>query len=117
MTKISGGSARGGQGMLFLLCVPFIFVLFYSMIMSKPGLDIIIILLLFILAILMFLYKSSTYADIYVTKDIIFIKKLFSSKKRTTGEVKDVGQSLLPYTFYFQFEDKKKYSFSRKPLI
>jgi hypothetical protein len=107
--KISGGSARAAQLMSILFSTPVIFLLFFKMDFSVNG----VIFLFFILAIIvLFLYESFSYADIYKSDDSLVIKKIFNTKIRKISEVKEIDRALVPFSFYIKFENKYKVYFS-----
>lgn len=109
--KISGGSARLAQVMLLLFCMPYIFFLSYLTITQDITLSGIAFLLAFIFVITLVLIKVFSYADIYLSNDLLVIKKIFSAKSKYITEIKEVDKSLVPFTYYIKFEDKLKVFF------
>lgn len=111
MKKITGGSARGGQAMLILFFTPLILFLTYIIVRKNLSFQGVAVLIMFYLITYLILRNAFSYGDVYRQKDTLLIKKLFTTKNRQITDIKDLDTSLLPFTFYFEFQDAKKVFF------
>jgi hypothetical protein len=111
MTKISGGSARGGQAMLIFFFTPLILFLTYIIVSKNLSLQGVSVLIMLYLITCLILRNAFSYGDVYRQNDKLLIKKLFTTNNRQIIDIKDLDTSLLPFTFYFEFQDAKKVFF------
>jgi hypothetical protein len=58
---------------------------------------------------------SLFYGDIYLTNNIVTVKKITGSKERSISEVKSIKKSLIPFVYYIEFLNTQKVYFTIKP--
>jgi hypothetical protein len=113
--RISGNSAVAVQGILMFFLIPFVLFVSYIIISKSfdtPGFCILITL---IVVIFIIIKGSLFYGDIYLTNNIVTVKKITGSKERSISEVKSIKKSLIPFVYYIEFLNTQKVYFTIKP--
>jgi len=109
--KLSGGFARMAQLMLLLFFLPFISFLFYITLIKNFLVEGCVFFMIFIAVIFFIIRHGFSYADLYISSRFLIVKKLFSTRSKSRGELKQIESAFLPFTFYLKFEDSTKVFF------
>lgn len=112
--KLSGGLARAAQ-LLFSLFFSII-AIFIGLIVYFNGVNIeqvvfFIVIILFNTFLIYWVYK---YADIYLTNDLLYQKRLFNSISRSIRDIKNVDRAIMPFTYLIIVKDNSKVFFFSK---
>jgi len=113
--NISIGSARLAQAMFLLFFLPFILFITYIVLSKNFTIEGVGILVIFIAPSYLILKHTFSYADIYKYNHQIIAKKVFRTTIRSTSEIKNIEEAILPFTFYIIFNDNSKVYFLVEP--
>ncbi|MFC7526941.1 hypothetical protein ACFQRK_23495 [Parapedobacter sp. GCM10030251] len=108
--KLSGGQPRAAQVMLLLFFIPFASFLSYIIFSKNFTVEGILVLSVFLLAISLVLKFGFSYADVYLSRNTIVIRKLFIKKEISLQNIEEINKSFLPFTYYIKV-GKSKISF------
>ena len=112
--RISGGSARLGQLMLLLFFSPFIVLLIYLMLAKNLSSEGIIFTGLLLAPIILIVYNSFRFGDIYLLDETLIIRKLFTTEKKPIAKIVNIETTLFPFAFHLKFDDMYKVMFFSK---
>ena len=112
--RISGGSARLGQLMLLLFFSPFTILLIYLMLAKNLSSEGIIFTGLLLAPIILIVYNSFRFGDIYLLDETLIIRKLFTTEKKPIAKIVNIETTLFPFAFHLKFDDMYKVMFFSK---
>lgn len=105
------GQARIAQLILLVLFIPLISLLLYIILKKNFSFEGCAFLMIFTSIVILIIRIGFSYADIYITKTDIIVKKLFSTRYLPKSELQQVNNALLPFTFCVNFKHRTKIFF------
>lgn len=105
--KISGGYPIVGQVIQLMVFIPLILLLSYITFATEITGGGLVFWACCLVGVSVILRITFSYGEIYMAQEKIIIKTLFKEKTISLKEVKRVGESFLPFTYYIKYNQSK----------
>jgi len=114
LEEISGGAAVVLQAFVLFFIGPFFLFMIYLVLRVNFGLATVSVTLVVIVLFATLLKLALSSADLYFSRDIIVVKKIFGTKRIPVINYKTINEAFMPNKYYVEFNDGSKVYFTLK---